>query len=489
MKLAAATLWAMFLLFATAARSAEGQGAALTVYAAAAGDPESGFAWVEEQRSIEVAAGYNRVLWEPLPRAVEPNSVRLAVAKEAGAVRSLAQTFLPGMGEGQPLLAALVGKPVRVEPRPARGRLFEGTLVQAVPQLALRDARGQVHMFPDPGYVQVEADSVPVLRNAVAWEIEAERAGVLPLVVRYETSAVSWSAEYTVTLVPGPKENQGRLELAGAVLLENRTDVSWPEARLQLVAGEVHRALPRTRPRVAVWPREMVAMSKTDDEAKPQPVGEYYEYTLPRPVALPAGARVRLDVLGVFRDVPYEEEFLCRSLVADGIVARSTPVTERGPGAGQIQPVEIFLRFQNKKEQNLGIPLPAGVVRVGQTRGEGLGAWRFLGSSELPHTAAGEDVVLALGTAFDVVAERRQTDFLVQSEQRRMEEAVAIELRNHKERPVRVRVLETLYRAQQWEIVESAPKFTKKDARTLEFLAEVPAKGRASVSYRARYTW
>lgn len=97
--------------------------------------------------------------------------------------------------------------------------------------------------------------------------------------------------------------------------------------------------------------------------------------------------------------------------------------------------------------------------------------------------------MLPLGTAFDVVAERRQRDFLLQSEQRRMEEALAIELRNHKAKPVRVRVLETLYRAQQWEIVESTPKFAKKDARTIEFLVDVPAKGAASVSYRVKYTW
>lgn len=492
MPVAAAILCAGFLSFVTApvaAQQAEQQQVTLTVYSARPGEADSGFAWVEEERRIALAAGYNRVLWEPLPRSVDPNSVRLTVTKEAGELRTLAQTFLPGLAEGQPLLAALVGKPVRVEPRPARGRLFEGIVVQAAPQLAVRDAQGHVHIFPDLSRVEASAESLPTFRPAVAWEVEADRSGTFPVVARYEASAVGWFADYTVTLAPGPMENQGRLELAGAFLVENRTDLSWSEARLQLVAGEVRRPLPRARPQAQVWQREVMAMAKANDAARAQPVGEYYEYSLPRPVALPAGATLRLDALGVFRDVPYEQEFLCHNPVAEGFGSRGSPVTEREPGAGRTLPVEIFLRFANKKEAKLGIPLPSGVVRVGQRQGEGLGAWRFLGGGDLPHTAAGEEVVLPLGTAFDVVAERRQRDFLLQSEQRRMEEALAIELRNHKAKPVRVRVLETLYRAQQWEIVESTPKFAKKDARTIEFLVDVPAKGATSVSYRVKYTW
>lgn len=489
MRLAVAAVCLSFLCLGHAALLAEQVSTVLTVYSARVGEAESSFAWVEERRTVQITRGHNRLLWEALPREVQPGSIRLAVEGDRTKVHPLAQTFFPGIAEGQTLLPELVGQSVRIEPRPPRGRLFEGTLLQATPQVTLRDAQGLVHIFPEVSRVEVSSPETLSLQPKVAWDIEAEQPGVLPVVARYETSGLTWRAEYIATLNPGAVENEGQLQLAGAFLVENGTTVSWSNAQLNLVAGDVRRPFPGARPQTMLWQREVAAMAKANDSSERHPLGEYYEYELSRPVTLPAKATVRLEALGVFSDVPYEQEFLCRNTTLEALAGRGTPVTEREPGAGRALPVEVLLRFRNTKEARLGVPLPGGVLRVGQTRGKGPDAWRFLGGGELPHTAEGEEVVLPLGSAFDVIAVRKEKDFLLESEQRRMEETVSIELRNHKERPVRVRVLETLYRAQQWEITESQPRFAKKDARTVEFKVNVPAKGGTSVTYRVRYTW
>ncbi|MCX8071302.1 MAG: DUF4139 domain-containing protein [Candidatus Binatia bacterium] len=459
----------------------------LTVYSSLGADPRGGFAWVEERRVVSIQPGYNRLWLEPLPGGVDAGSLRLLIEGETGWLRSLAQTFRSGVGGGQPLVALYVGKPVRVLAGGRRERWISGTLVQVSPQLAVRDEQGRLHVLAHVSAVEIDPSVAAPVRAGVVWEVESERDGQAPVLLRYETSGLSWRAEYTVTLEAGDSENRGRMELAGAFVVENHTEVSWSEAQLYLVAGEVHRAAQGAQP--MLWQREATAMMKSEEAVRAQPAGEYYEYAVPRPVSLVAGSLVRLESLGTARGVPYQQEFVCRNRGVESLAGRAAPILEREPGGGTVLPVEVFLRFRNVQEDRLGIPLPAGVVRIGEWRATGAHNWRFLGEAELQHVPVGEEAVVPVGNAFDVVAERKQKDFLVNSELRRLEEEVAVEIRNQKQKPVQVRVLESLYRAQQWEITASDVKYAKKDARTIEFVLDVPAAARKSVTYRVRYSW
>jgi hypothetical protein len=136
----------------------------------------------------------------------------------------------------------------------------------------------------------------------------------------------------------------------------------------------------------------------------------------------------------------------------------------------------------------MGMPLPKGKVRV-YKQDDADGTLEFVGEDLIDHTPRDEEVTIKVGQAFDVVGERTQTDFRLDSGRNEMLDAYRIEVRNHKDAPVKVVVRENLFRWTNWEIVESNRPYEKKDARTIEFPVEVPAHGKAEVTYRVRYTW
>jgi hypothetical protein len=152
------------------------------------------------------------------------------------------------------------------------------------------------------------------------------------------------------------------------------------------------------------------------------------------------------------------------------------------PGDGQPQAVTASLRFKNDKAAGLGLPLPAGRVRMFDGKD-------FLGEAQLGHTAAGQDVALTIGEVFDLKAERKREDFQLDRAGRTMSERIAITLRNAKPQAATVRVIERLGRWTDWEIVETSSASTKRNSQTASFDVSVPAGGETTLRYTVRYRW
>jgi hypothetical protein len=148
----------------------------------------------------------------------------------------------------------------------------------------------------------------------------------------------------------------------------------------------------------------------------------------------------------------------------------------------------VWLEFRNEKASGLGMPLPAGRIRVSQLDTAD-GSLEFIGEDTINHTPKDEDVRVKLGVAFDVVGERRQVDFSVDTRARVMEEAFEIRVRNHKDQPVEVIVRENLYRWSNWRVVSNSADYDKQDARTIEFPVKVAKDGESVITYRVRYSW
>ena len=159
---------------------------------------------------------------------------------------------------------------------------------------------------------------------------------------------------------------------------------------------------------------------------------------------------------------------------------------ERDYGAGASSRVEVFLEFDNREAAGLGIPLPAGRLRVSQLD-EADDTLEFIGEDVIDHTPRDETVRINLGSAFDVVGERQQVDFQVDTRARRMEETIEIRVRNHKDEAVNVEVLE--HAGGDWELVRQSQPSEKVDAETFRFRVPVPARGAARVDYRVRVRW
>jgi len=150
--------------------------------------------------------------------------------------------------------------------------------------------------------------------------------------------------------------------------------------------------------------------------------------------------------------------------------------------------VDVYLEFRNDKQFGLGVPLPAGRIRVSQLD-KADDSLEFIGEDKIDHTPKDELVRVKLGSAFDVVGERRQVDFAVDTKARWLEEEIEVKLRNHKTQAVDVVVKENLYRWSNWKILTKTHNFTKEDARTINFPVKVPKDGEVVLRYRVRYSW
>jgi hypothetical protein len=150
--------------------------------------------------------------------------------------------------------------------------------------------------------------------------------------------------------------------------------------------------------------------------------------------------------------------------------------------------VWVMKEFDNNEANGLGVPLPKGRTRF-YRRDDADGRLEFTGENTIDHTPKNETVKIYTGDAFDVVGERKRTDYVQNSRNDSVEESFEIRLRNRKSEPVEVRVAERLYRWTNWEIVQKSHDFTKTDAQDIEFRVNVPADGETVVTYRVRYNW
>jgi hypothetical protein len=220
----------------------------------------------------------------------------------------------------------------------------------------------------------------------------------------------------------------------------------------------------------------MMEMARADaPEASREELFAYHSYSLDRPVTLPAGSTKRVSLLeadGVEMTRRYE------------VRASAGAFRSQSSGGPDEEPVDVVLELENRTERGLGMPLPAGVVRV--YAGEADTAGAFLGEDRIGHTPEGETVELVPGRAFDLTAERVQTHYEALG-RCASESAWEIRLRNAREEPAQVRAVEPV--SGEWEILESSHAHERVDAGTFRFDVEVPGEGTETVRYRVRVSW
>ena len=143
--------------------------------------------------------------------------------------------------------------------------------------------------------------------------------------------------------------------------------------------------------------------------------------------------------------------------------------------------------FKNSKSNNLGMPLPKGRLRF--YRRDDNGQLEFTGENEIDHTPTNETIRVYTGNAFDIVGERRRTNYHIDTSKDFLDESFEIKVRNHKKEPVEVRIVEKLYRWVNWELVQKSDAFRKLDSQTVEFRVQIPPDGEKVVTYTAHYSW
>ncbi|HJR53664.1 MAG TPA: DUF4139 domain-containing protein [Gemmatimonadota bacterium] len=415
----------------------------------------NGFAVLRETRALPGGAAAN-VLWPGVPASIDPGTVVLRSGDRTVEIRR--QDWQAPLSSGAALAAAL-GSPVTLIAE-------DGTRTEAV----LESGEGPTFRVGDrvvvewPGAVELPAPPDDAPGAALRWEL-AEPAGP-ELTAAYLADGLTWAADYTAVL------DEDAMTLDGFITVENGTGLAFPQARLQLVAGEVRRAGFAGPPQPLMRMTEMAAQ---DAAANVAPLGDVYLYTIDRPVTITALGSNRIALLHSDR-VPVEREYV--------LYGQPWWYQSQAPDLPPVEHPQVRIRFVNDGLSGADEPLPAGALHT--WREDGSGRLQYSGGAQIPHTPAGEEVVVTIGSSFDLVAERVQTDYR-QLDPRTFESAWRIEIRNRGESDASVLVVEQMP-GLEWTIVEESAPHEQVDVQTVRWTLNVPAEGSATLTYRVRVT-
>jgi hypothetical protein len=447
-----------------------------------------GFALVRLDRELQIPRGRGTIQFSDVAALIDPTTVQFLSLTDPDGTKVLEQNFQFDLVSQDKLLSRYVDRDVSVVQRNGDGeKVIDGTLVSSNDGLVIRGADGQVRALRE--WTSIRFGELPgglITRPTLEWDVASGRGGMQKARVSYQTGGITWWADYNLIFTEGADANSGFVDVGAWVSLLNQSGARYPDAKLKLIAGDVNRAQPPPQVlRSKVYEmQDMAAPAAAGFEEKP--FFEYHLYTLGRPATVPNNSTKQIELFDTATRVPAKKQLVYYGGDLGGFYG--SPMMDRELGPGSNTDVDVWLTFRNDKDSGMGMPLPAGRIRVSQ-QDKADGSLEFIGEDTIKHTPKDEDVRVRLGKAFDVVGERRQTDFTVNTKGRVMEEAFEIKVRNHKAQPVEVVVRENLYRWSQWSLIEQSQPSVKKDARTIEFPVKVAADGEATVTYRVRYTW
>lgn len=452
---------------------ADQEAVAVTIY-------NNDLALVKDQRTLHLPAGTFALAMRDVSARIQPETALLRVLDGAPPL-VLEQNFDFDLLTPTSLLEKYVGREVGLITRhPGTGAETEqrAEVLAASDGLVLRiGERIEAGRLEDlPGRL-VYPDIPANLRDrpTLLLSLQTAAAGSRTLELSYLTGGLRWQADYVGELAP----NADRLDLTGWVTLENRSGTSYRQARLQLVAGAVHRVADAVPMSAAGMPMRMAAAPQMETE----PLFEYHLYRLPTATSIADNQTKQVALLAA-PGVLVAKELLLQGNANVYRQGQDQGQAQRGPG--RPVPVQVRLRLRNDVASNLGLPLPAGVVRIYQR--DGSGEAQFIGEDRIDHTPRNETAHLRLGTAFDVTAERRQLAFTKLSGSGpwnyQYESAFEITIRNAKAEPVTVRVQEPI--PGDWTMLQESAPHERASADTAVWHLEVPAGGATVLAYRVR---
>lgn len=446
-----------------------------------------GYALVREDRRFDLREGRNVLRVPDVPALVDPTTVSFASLTDPKGTRVVEQSFEFDLTSTQKLLSRYLDREITVEqPRGQGVGEFTGTLVGTQGGLTLRAADGSVRVVN--GYSGIRLPGLPgglISKPTLVWEIDAGRAGAQDARIAYQTGGITWWADYNLEYAePGP--GQCRLGVGAWVTIVNQSGASYENATLKLVAGDVQRAQPRAYPVAAPAALGRVQEAKAAGFEE-KAFFEYHLYTLGRPASLAQNATKQIELFPTATGVGCTKLLVYAGQAASYPVYGS-PVTDRNFGVQSNRKVDVYLRMKNARDNGLGIPLPAGKLRVSKRDADG--SLEFIGEDLVDHTPRDETVQVKLGSAFDVVGERRQVDYRIDTSAKWIEEEIELRVRNRKpDEAVAVVVKESLYRWTSWAITRKSQDYEKADSRTIHFPVRIAPNGEAVVRYTVRYTW
>jgi hypothetical protein len=423
---------------------------------------------VKDLRNIRLARGVQEMKFMDVASQIIPTSVNIRSTTAPDSFSVLEQNYEYDLLSPRKLVDKYVGKTVKLvtrNPYTDKEETVTATILSNNEGIPVYRINNKI-TFGHPGRIIFpEMPDNFIAKPTLIWLLDNKTASQQKIETLYLTNGINWRADYVLTL--DQKDAMGNLN--GWVTVDNKSGAPYKNSRLKLVAGDINRARDDLR-------REKLmagaAAQRAEPEFKEAAFFEYHIYTLERKTTIRENQTKQIGLLNA-SDVPLKKEFIYRGAAHYYRSRYGDTITNDKVG--------VFLEIRNKKENNLGMPFPKGIIRVYKEDQDK--SLQFVGEDSIDHTPKDEKIRIKMGNAFDIAATRKQTVWEKISKDT-YEIAFEISLRNHKTEGVTIKVVEPL--SWDWKILESSHTYTKVDAHTVSFDVPVKKDGEAKLTYRAR---
>ena len=459
---------------------------ALTIY-------NQNFAVVRDSVPLDLKAGANAVRYAGATAQVEPDSVILRDPAGTRSLQILEQNYRNDPVSQDLLLSLFEGKTVdfekiRLKDNTQTRELIPGKIIRSgyIPgggsQQPIIEVNGKLQFFlpGQPLFASLGDDTI--LKPAFNWLLQSDKSGKFDAEVGYVTGGFDWSASYNLV----SPEKGDFVDIVGWITMNNNSGKTFENAKIKLLAGDVNKIQP-ARPLGGMMRAKAMNFAMADASApavSEKAFDEFHLYSIARATTLHDRETKQVEFV-------HAEKMLAPTIyVYDSATGYRFYGLNYDQGYGQSDNKKIIVQreFKNAETNKLGIALPAGKLRF--YRRDSDGQLQFVGENTIDHTPRNETVRVTTGNAFDLVGERKQTNFRVDRGDKWIDETFEIKLRNRKKTDaVEIRVVEHLYRWSNWSITKSSDKFEKKDAQTIEFRIPVKPDEEKIVTYTVHYSW
>jgi hypothetical protein len=466
------------------------------------------FAVVRQEIPLDLKAGENQAIFQDITYHLEPDSVVLRDPSAKHSVQVLEQNYradpvneysLLSLYEGRTIEfqvqggATVKGKIIRSGYVPHNyfamnryGEQYYQAQMTAGSEQPIIEVDGQLR-FGLPGTpVFPDLTAETILKPRLEWVLKTDRPGGFPAELSYVTGGLSWEADYNIVA----PEKSDIVDLVGWVTMDNQSGKTFENARIKLMAGDVSKIQRNARNEMVAFTAAAKALDMESPAVSEKTFDEYHLYTLDRRTTLRDRETKQVEFIHAAQ-VGTKQIY-----IYDG--AKIDPSryygwnwdsfrNDHSYGTESNLKIWTMREFRNSGANHLGMPLPKGRVRFYRRNDDG--QIEFTGENMIEHTPKDETIRVYTGNAFDLAGERRRVDYNVDSNKRTANESFEIKVRNHKKEPVEVRVVERLYRGENWEITSKSDEYRKIDSHTIEFPVTIAPDGEKVVTYTAHYTW
>ena len=426
---------------------------------------------VKDIRDISLVKGISELQFIGVAERINPTTVHIKSLIEPDSLSVLEQNYEYDLLNPTKLLDKYVGQKVKLIDKnyyTGKEEIYDAVLL-STNQGYIYKINDEIQINPSGRVILPKIPENLIAKPTLVWMLKNTLSKPQKVEASYLTDGIGWKADYVATL----NKDDTKADLTGWVTIDNKSGAAYKDATIQLIAGDVNRV---EQPQVMYDRMYKSGIAKAEELGfEEKAFFEYHIYTLGRKSTIKENQTKQISLLEA-SDIPIKKKLIFYGAEYYYRNSYGEPISN--------QKVGVYIDIENKKENNLGMPFPKGIVRV--YKADDAGRLQFVGEDQIDHTPKDEKIEIKMGEAFDVVGERTQTDWKKIS--RNVYEAGwEISIRNHKEEDTEVQIIEPI--PGDWTVLNSSHEYEKIEAHTLRYTVKIPKDKEEKISYRVRMTW